>query len=92
MGRGSLCYAPRSMPTILYEQGFRFSFFAADRAEPPHVHVRGRSGRGKWWLSPVRMARSRDFKRQEVAAIDRIIRENHVYLLQRWFAFFSQDH
>lgn len=78
------------MPTILYEQGFRFSFFAGDRKEPPHVHVRGGSGRGKWWLRPVRCARTRDFTRAEVAAIDRIVRANQSYMLRRWDSFFSE--
>jgi|1185.fasta_scaffold1033552_2 hypothetical protein len=72
------------MPTILYEQGFRFSFFAADGTEPPHVHVSGSSGIGKWWLEPVSVARSRGFTRSEVGKIERIIRDNHGYLSARW--------
>jgi hypothetical protein len=27
------------MPTLLRIEGFRFSFFAGDGVEPPHVHV-----------------------------------------------------
>ena len=41
------------MPTILYEQGFRFSFYAADGHEPPHVHVAKGGAEAKWWLDPV---------------------------------------
>ena len=82
-------YAARSVPTILYEQGFRFSFFAADGVEPPHIHVRGSSGAGKWWLDPVRLASARGFTTAERRRIEAIIHAHHRYLLQRWNDFFS---
>lgn len=78
------------MPTILYEQGFRFSFFASDGTEPPHVHVTKGGGAGKWWLDPGREAGSRGLSKSERTRIARIIRENHVYFRRRWEDFFSE--
>ncbi len=39
------------MPTIWYEEGYRFWFYASDGQEPPHVHVERGQGGGKWWLT-----------------------------------------
>ncbi len=79
------------MPTILYEQGFRFYFFAADGGEPPHVHVRRGRGHGKWWLDPVAKARARGFTAAETLAVERIVRARAGYLLGRWHDFFGTD-
>lgn len=79
------------MPTILYEQGFRFSFYSADGSEPPHVHVRGASGMGKWWLDPIREARSKGFTQSERSTIEGIIRTNQSYMLGRWNNYFRED-
>lgn len=76
------------MPTIWYEDGFRFSFYAADGGEPAHVHVFKDRGTGKWWLRPIRRAKVRGFTRSEVLAVERVIRERHGYLLERWDDFF----
>jgi hypothetical protein len=72
------------MPTILYEQGFRFAFYSADRREPPHVHVFKGGAEAKWWLDPIAEARNWGFRTPERAAIRRIIRANHGLMLQRW--------
>ncbi len=79
------------MPTILYEDGFSFIFFASDGGEAPHVHVRKGGGNAKWWLSPIREAWSRDFKPPQRAAIRRIIAEYQGFLLDEWKRFFSQN-
>ena len=82
------------VPTILHAQGFAFSFFASDRAEPPHIHVRGSGGKGKWWLArPVATeARSVGFTASEKRKINAIIAAHHGYLLARWEDFFSRTH
>lgn len=72
------------MPTILYEQGFRFFFYPADRKEPPHVHVEKGGAAAKWWLDPIREARSAGFNRADRSRIGRIVRDHHGYLLGRW--------
>lgn len=90
MGRGSLCYAPRSMPTILYEQGFRFFFYSADGSEPPHVHVLKGGCEAKWWLTPLRQAWSRGYTKSERLRVARLCKEHQLFLLQRWHESFPE--
>jgi hypothetical protein len=78
------------MPTILYEQGFRFSFYSADRGEPPHVHVAKGGGRAKWWLDPIRAQWSHGFTQADRRRILAIIRGYHGFLLDEWRRYFSQ--
>ena len=40
------------MPTILYIRGWRLFFYANERNEPPHIHVRKGDVEGKYWLHP----------------------------------------
>lgn len=77
------------MPTIWHEQGFRFSFYASDRDEPPHVHVFKGRGRAKWWLDPVAEARSRHYTPAERSAIRRIVTARRDYFLAAWRRFFG---
>lgn len=80
------------MPTIWYEQGFRFWFYASDGNEPPHVHVekgRGGGGAGKWWIESGREAWSRGFNARDRAAVGRIVRARRGEFLERWRAFFG---
>jgi len=76
------------MPRIWYEQGFSFSFYAADGGEPPHVHVSKGGARGKWWIDDAREQWSHGFKVQEKRAIVGIIRANRRHFIQRWNDFF----
>jgi hypothetical protein len=61
-------YAPL-MPTVLRQGPYRFFFYASDRPEPLHVHVSRESAVAKFWLEPVRLARSGGFARQELLDI-----------------------
>lgn len=36
----------------------RYFFYAADSDEPPHVHVQRDNCEAKFWLDPVRLART----------------------------------
>jgi hypothetical protein len=77
------------VPTILYEQGFRFSFFAADGHEPPHVHVTKGGADAKWWLETVTEAYNHGFTRSDRSKIRRIITEYREFLLEEWRRFFE---
>lgn len=81
-------YDATTVPRVLYEQGFSFSFFAADGGEPAHVHVRGSGGQGKWWLDPLGESWSRGFTGGELRKINTILAHNQGYLLGRWNDFF----
>ena len=72
------------MPRIWYEEGFSFSFYSSDGAEPPHVHVTRGDGAAKWWLRGPEEAWSSRFKRSERARIGRIIVAKQAVLLEAW--------
>ena len=44
------------MPTILSINGLRFFFYSNEGQEPPHIHVIGRGGEMKIWLSPIEVS------------------------------------
>lgn len=72
------------MPVVLRLKGYKFWFYEADLSEPPHVHV-GRDDReAKFWLEPVKLSRSGRFKPVNLREVERIIDENHDFLLNTW--------
>ena len=72
------------MPVVLRVKGYKFWFYEADLDEPPHVHV-GKEGREtKIWLEPVKVARSGRFKPVELREVERIINDNHAFLMSAW--------
>ncbi len=72
------------MPVILRVKGYKFWFYEADLDEPPHVHV-GLAGRvAKFWLEPVKVARMGRFTPRELRETERIIGDNHDFLLRAW--------
>lgn len=78
------------MPTILRVEGFQFFFFAADRNEPPHIHVEKGDGAAKFWLNPIELVHYRKFKKQEIKRVREIIEENQHFLMEKWNEFFSK--
>jgi hypothetical protein len=76
------------MPTVLRVGPFRFFFYAGDGAEPPHVHVERNDGEAKFWLDPVRLERSRGFRRQEINRVRQLVEEHRERLLENWNEFF----
>ena len=72
------------MPTVLRVGPYRFYFFASDRVEPPHIHVRREKLVAKFWLDPVRVARSGRFSGHELNTIEQIVRENEQLIREVW--------
>ncbi len=72
------------MPIVLRVKGYRFWFYEADLDEPAHVHVGKEGQEAKYWLDPVRMARAGRFKPVQLREIERIIHDNHDFLLNAW--------
>ena len=72
------------MPTIWYEQGFRFSFYMADGAEPPHVHVWKGGATAKWWLDPAREAWNAGFGARDRLRIRQIVTRREQQFLAEW--------
>lgn len=77
------------MPTILIKSGYRFFFYSGDRGEPAHIHVERDDRIAKFWLSPVRLASSGGFRRNEVSTIERVVREERDSFMEAWNDFFG---
>jgi len=76
------------MPTVHRAGPFRFFFYAGDGSEPPHVHVERDDCEAKFWLDPVRLERSRGFRRQEINRVRELVVEHREQLLESWNDFF----
>jgi hypothetical protein len=61
------------VPTVLQIGPFRFFFYSADGREPPHVHVERDAAVAKFWLAPVRLARSGGFRPHELGSIEELV-------------------
>lgn len=77
------------VPTVHREGPYRFFFYSADRHEPPHVHVEREANRSKFWLDPVRLARSGGFGAAELQRIARLVIERQELLLKTWNEYFT---
>lgn len=77
------------MPALLRIEGFRFSFYANERQEPPHVHVRKGGGSAKLWLQPVRVAHSYGFSPPELRRIRELTFEHQAFFVARWHEYFG---
>ncbi len=72
------------MPVILRVRGYRFWFYSADLRDPAHVHVGKAGNEAKYWLIPVRLARSRGFRQPELSEIEAILIAHQNELLTAW--------
>lgn len=77
------------MPTVHRAGPYRFFFYSADRNEPVHVHVERDANRAKFWLDPVRLARSRGFTAAELRDVERVVVANRQLLMGKWNEYFS---
>ncbi len=77
------------VPTIHREGPYRFFFYAADRDEPPHVHVERENRTAKFWLTPVRLERSAGFSRGELSRIRRLVTANQASFMRGWSEYFT---
>ena len=76
------------MPSILRQGPYRIAFFAGDRDEPKHVHVRRDRFECKIWLDPVSVAHDGGFSRTEISRITRIIETHAELLKEKWDDYF----
>ncbi|MBI4545453.1 MAG: DUF4160 domain-containing protein [Gemmatimonadetes bacterium] len=77
------------MPTVLRIGPYRFFFYAGDRAEPPHVHVRREKSEAKFWLDAVGRERNRGFRAVELRRIERLVLEHAEKLRTEWHEYFE---
>ena len=79
------------MPRVLRIGPYRFFFYSGDCEEPPHIHVERDEAVAKFWLGPVRFAKSEGFSSPEVNRIQRLV-EKHVTELRRsWDEYFASS-
>ena len=77
------------VPTVHQEGPYRFFFYSADRNEPVHVHVERDANRAKFWLAPVRLARSLGCGAAELLRIERLVIERESLFLRAWDEHFT---
>jgi hypothetical protein len=82
-------YTRLLVPTVHREGPYRFFFYSADRHEPAHVHVERDASRAKFWLAPVRLARSGGFDAAELMRLGRLVVEREQQLLRAWDEYFT---
>jgi hypothetical protein len=77
------------LPTVLRSGPYRFFFYAADRNEPPHIHLERDEFEAKFWLDPVRLERSRGFAPAELRRMESLVGEKGAFLLRAWHEHFG---
>ncbi len=78
-----------TMPTVFYQDGFRFFFYSNEGTEPPHVHVERGDALGKWWLTDLSMQQQDGFSKAQLRTIRSILRNRHEELNEAWNDHFS---
>jgi hypothetical protein len=78
-------------PTVLRSGPYRFFFFASDRDEPPHVHVRREDKLAKFWLQPTREAYNYGFSARELKRVGLLVRDHEPALLKAWNEYFGHN-
>jgi hypothetical protein len=71
-------------PTVLRSGPYRLFFFSNEGDEPTHVHVHREHMLAKFWLAPVRLARSTGFSPTELRRIQAIVTQDSAALLEAW--------
>lgn len=76
------------MPTILRTQGFRFFSYSLENGEPPHIHVTHGGKTAKYWLDPVELASSEDFRAHELNQVRALVAGHRAEFRRRWDEYF----
>ncbi|MDF0378166.1 DUF4160 domain-containing protein [Methylophilus sp. YYY-1] len=72
------------MPTILLAQGFRFFFFSQEGNEPPHIHVEHGDKVAKFWLNPVELSSSTEFRSHELKKVRMLVIQHRELFVEKW--------
>ena len=77
------------MPTVLWINGFRFFFYSLENGEPPHIHVELDGKTAKFWLNPLKRARSQGFRPHELTRLRVITIECRLKFEEAWHGYFG---
>ena len=73
------------MPVILRAGPYKVYFYSHEPNEPPHVHVDRDDCSAKFWLRPIRLARSDGFREVELNRIRRLLKPHERHLVRAWY-------
>ena len=65
----------------------RLFFTSNDRQEPAHIHVERDGMVAKFWLTPLRLAKSDRFAAHELGKMERIIEARYEEIMEAWNEF-----
>jgi Domain of unknown function (DUF4160) len=77
------------MPTVDDIGPYKLFFYSSEGSERPHVHIRRERATAKFWLDPVRVARSRRFGDHELRSLQKLVEENRERILETWNEHFA---
>ncbi len=77
------------MPTILRHGPYRFSFYASDGPEPPHVHITRDQAVAKVWLISGSVQSSKGFTKSELNEVLKLVEQFNDLLLENWYGYFN---
>ena len=77
------------MPTILLEKGYRFFFFSREGKEPAHIHIEKAGKYAKFWIQPIQLAESYEFRSSDLSEIHSMIEEHKKLFEEKWNEYFS---
>ncbi|HHT9154865.1 MAG TPA: DUF4160 domain-containing protein [Candidatus Tripitaka sp. YC43] len=66
------------------QESGRFFFFSNEGNEPIHIHVESDDKYAKFWLEPVRLAKSVGYSARELNEIKKLVLENTDLFKERW--------
>jgi Domain of unknown function (DUF4160) len=79
------------MPTLLWENGFRFFFYSNENDEPCHIHIEKGNANAKYWLMPIEhFAYAHNFNSKELSFIETIILDNKESFIKKWNGYFNK--
>jgi len=76
------------MPTVLRIGSMRFFFYSNEWGEPPHIHIQHANKKAKFWLRPVRLAKSTRFSPKELRDLEKIVLEHESNFVEVWNEYF----
>lgn len=80
------------MPTVFPSlRGYRFFFFSVDRGEPMHIHIAKGRAYAKYWMQPLTLARSRNFRGHELNELAKLVDEHREEIERKWYARFGRE-
>jgi hypothetical protein len=56
-----------------------------------HIHIARERGHAKYWMQPLELARSRNFRAHELNEIAKLVEENRGEIERSWHEYFGRE-